>query len=124
MPVPPFPVVDGCDQQQKCVLEVESKGSLTCHVTGIRPRVQLKWSTFHETDVGLITFTNQQLETTETGDTYNIRLRATYEAKPASGRKLKIVCTVIGPNTESFDFITMVDMVFLTGRYFHWPIDW
>ncbi|KAJ8051158.1 NLR family CARD domain-containing protein 4 [Holothuria leucospilota] len=116
IPVPPFPVVDGCDQQQYCVLEVGSNGSLTCHVTGIRPQVQLKWSTVHETDAGLITFTNQQLEATGAGDTYNIRLSATYEAKPASARKLKIVCTVIGPNTEIFDLTTVVDMLFLNGH--------
>ncbi|PIK42370.1 hypothetical protein BSL78_20767, partial [Apostichopus japonicus] len=41
-PTPIFPVIDGCNHQQYCVLEKQPQDVLTCSVLGIRPKVVLE----------------------------------------------------------------------------------
>ncbi|KAJ8019125.1 hypothetical protein HOLleu_42491 [Holothuria leucospilota] len=110
-PTPGYPVVDGCNHQHYCVLEVKREGSLTCKVMGIRPQIQLRWKTFHDSDVDLISFANQQLIVKDNGETFDVSLTATYYVIDTSRDRLTIECKEREPG-HTFHLTTKLDLIF------------
>ncbi|PIK42683.1 hypothetical protein BSL78_20466 [Apostichopus japonicus] len=88
-PTPVFPVIDGCNHQQYCVLEKQPQDVLTCSVLGIRPKVALEWRAFREETA--IDFTQHQLTVTQ---------------------RVTVECRAVGENAELFSLSTKVDLLF------------
>lgn len=105
-----YPIVEGCDQQQRCVKEVTREGNLTCSVSGIRPEVKLEWTTDSESSSD-ITFTNQQLRTNKNLDTFDITTTITYHINTISKNRLRAKCQMSGPNSAIFQDATTVELL-------------
>ncbi|KAJ8023227.1 hypothetical protein HOLleu_35566 [Holothuria leucospilota] len=111
-PVPSYPIVEGCNNQQYCVLESDNEGSLTCKLKGIRPQVQLQWNTVLESDASSISFTNQHLTVTESGETFDVTLTSTYRVIDMSRDRLTIECKVPDSSEKLFNLTTKMDLLF------------
>ncbi|KAJ8019016.1 NLR family CARD domain-containing protein 4 [Holothuria leucospilota] len=111
-PVPSYPVVEGCDRHQYCVLKSNYDGSLTCKLKGIRPRVQLQWNTFLGSDTLAILFTNQHLTIQERGETFDVTLTSTYHVMDMSRDRLTIECKVPDTSEKLFYLTTKIDLLF------------
>lgn len=118
LPNPAYPVVDGCNPGQYCVLEVHRQGILTCTVRGIRPKMKLIWQTFHESSSTEISFSDQETTvTTHEDDTFDVSVTANYNAKHSANDKITIECKV--PDTEGniFHLSSKLDLLFVTGEF-------
>ncbi|KAJ8051156.1 hypothetical protein HOLleu_04618 [Holothuria leucospilota] len=113
-PIPNYPVIEGCNHDKYCVLNVENKGNLTCSLYGIRPKVQLYWMAFKEEE--LISFKTQQRLVVEGKDTFDISLSSAYHSNFKSGDRVTVVCKVTSPDVALFDMATTIDLIFF-GRY-------
>lgn len=111
-PIPTYPVIGGCTRQQYCVLEKQYKGNLICTVQGIRPQVQLEWTTFLDSDAHLIAFTNQQSVIEDDEGTFTIKVNATYLIKDKSLNKMTVQCSVISSDLGLFNLRTKMDLIF------------
>ncbi|XP_071850930.1 uncharacterized protein [Apostichopus japonicus] len=109
-PTPVFPVIDGCNHQQYCVLEKQLQDVLTCSVMGIRPNVALEWRAFREETA--IDFTQHQLTVTQMGDLYDISLTANFDFTQTTQNKVTVECRAVGGNAELFSLSTKVDLLF------------
>ncbi|KAJ8048891.1 NLR family CARD domain-containing protein 4 [Holothuria leucospilota] len=110
--VPSYPMVEGCNPVQYCTLELPQSGHLKCTVTGIRPQVSLKWSVIQETESTMITFSDQQIEVTNNGDTFDVSLTSMYNVKDVTVTRITAECKVSGSNEEIFDFPFKFDLHF------------
>lgn len=99
-PDPAYPVVEGCNNNSHCVLEVNRKGNLTCSMTGIRPKVNLQWMESNETSSGEITFFDHTTRVSESGGTSNITLTSSYII--ISLTQVTVKCGVSGPGSDIF----------------------
>ncbi|PIK55939.1 hypothetical protein BSL78_07167, partial [Apostichopus japonicus] len=109
-PIPAFPVVDGCNHQQYCVLEKEPRDQLTCSVLGIRPEVSLEWRAFRQETP--IVFTQHVLKVTKEGDGYDVSLTVNFDITLTAQDKITVECHVVGDNSELFGLSTKVDLLF------------
>ncbi|PIK53673.1 hypothetical protein BSL78_09439 [Apostichopus japonicus] len=109
-PMPAFPVVDGCNHQQYCVLEKEPRDALTCSVLGIRPEVSLEWRAFRQETP--IVFTQHELKVTQKGDVYDVSLTVNYDITVTDQNKHTVECRAVGKNSELFSLSTKVDLLF------------
>ncbi|PIK53181.1 hypothetical protein BSL78_09934 [Apostichopus japonicus] len=107
-PVPAYPVVDGCNHQQYCVLHVKQGDVLTCSVHGIRPEVKLEWKTFP--DDSTISFSDQTHTVKQTEDTYDIVITSTISS--ASRNRVTAVCRVTESSNHQFDLSTTIDLFY------------
>ncbi|PIK57618.1 putative NLR family CARD domain-containing protein 4 [Apostichopus japonicus] len=109
-PTPVFPVIDGCNHQQYCVLEKQPQDVLTCSVLGIRPKVALEWRAFREETA--IDFTQHQFKETQMGDLYDISLTVNFDFTQTTQNKVTVECRAVGENAELFSLSTKVDLLF------------
>ncbi|PIK42617.1 hypothetical protein BSL78_20543 [Apostichopus japonicus] len=109
-PTPVFPVIDGCNHQQYCVLGKQHQDVLTCSVLGIRPKVALEWRAFREETV--IDFTQHQLTVTQMGDVYDISLKVNLDFTQTTQNKVTVECRAVGENAELFRLSTKIDLLF------------
>ncbi|PIK42680.1 hypothetical protein BSL78_20463 [Apostichopus japonicus] len=113
-PTPVFPVIDGCNHQQYCVLEKEPQDVLTCSVLGIRPKVALEWRAVREQTV--IDFTQHQSTVTQMGDLYDISLTVNFDFTQTTQNKVTVECRAVGENAELFSLSTKIDLLFPNAR--------
>lgn len=59
----------------------------------------------------MISFYNQQLKTTFTGETSDITLVTEYNVKETSVKRLTVECRSVGHNARYFDLSTQVDLL-------------
>lgn len=109
-PIPNYPVIEGCNHDKYCVLDVKNEGNLTCSVYGIRPKVQLHWVPFKKQEP--ISFKPQQLLVVEGGDTFDISLSSAYYSNFRAGDRVTVVCKVIDSDVVPFDMATTIDLIF------------
>ncbi|PIK46388.1 hypothetical protein BSL78_16737, partial [Apostichopus japonicus] len=109
-PTPIFPVIDGCNHQQYCVLEKQPQDVLICSVLGIRPKVALEWRAFRKETV--IDFTEQQLTVTQMDDLYDISLTVNFDFTQTTQNKVTVECRAVGENAELFSLSTKIDLLF------------
>ncbi|PIK57823.1 hypothetical protein BSL78_05282 [Apostichopus japonicus] len=109
-PTPVFPVIDGCNHQQYCVLEKQHQDVLTCSVLGIRPKVALEWRAFREETA--IDFTQHQFKETQRGDLYDISLTVNFDFTQTTQNKVTVECRAVGENAELFSLSTKIDLLF------------
>lgn len=114
-PNPPYLIISGCETQRYCYLEVETRGTLSCVVRGVRPEVELKWKIPYERSAR-ISFSNQQTEIKDNGDTYVISITTDYVAEPVLGNnRLTIECTVSGKYAYLFELSGKAELLFTVG---------
>ncbi|KAJ8051008.1 Protein NLRC5 [Holothuria leucospilota] len=94
-PVPAYPLVNGCDHQQYCLLEVKREGFLNCTLLGIRPLVDIEWKVFHHGDTDLISFRQQRVTIIENGETFNVTVTTSYLSRVDSLDKITLECGVV-----------------------------
>ncbi|PIK41886.1 hypothetical protein BSL78_21260 [Apostichopus japonicus] len=111
-PVPAYPVVDGCNHQQYCVLHIKQGDILTCSVHGIRPEVKLEWKTI-TADAG-ISFSDQTHTVKQREDTYDIVITSTISS--ASSNRVTAVCRATVSNNHQFDLSTTFDLFYENVR--------
>ncbi|PIK47979.1 hypothetical protein BSL78_15187 [Apostichopus japonicus] len=109
-PTPIFPVIDGCNHQQYCVLKKQPRDVLTCSVLGIRPRVDLEWRAVREETP--IDFTQHQFTVTQMGDLYDISLTVNFDFPLRTQNKVTVECRAVGENAELFSLSTKIDLLF------------
>ncbi|PIK52559.1 putative NLR family CARD domain-containing protein 4 [Apostichopus japonicus] len=109
-PTSVFPVIDGCNHQQYCVLEKQPQDVLTCSVLGIRPKVALEWRAFREETA--IDFTQHQFTVTQMGDLYDISLTVNFDFTQTTQNRVTVECRAVGENAELFSLSTKVDLLF------------
>ncbi|KAJ8041330.1 NLR family CARD domain-containing protein 4 [Holothuria leucospilota] len=110
-----YPVVEGCENQNSCFLEVEHEGTLTCAVKGIRPQVELEWKVVYKDTSHKISFTKQQLTVKDNGHSFDVSLKATYFTNLRYENIITVECTVSGPHATLFDLSRRVDLLFVTS---------
>ncbi|PIK38032.1 putative NLR family CARD domain-containing protein 4 [Apostichopus japonicus] len=113
-PTPVFPVIDGCNHQQYCVLEKQPQDVLTCSVLGIRPKVVLEWRAFREETA--IDFTQHQFTVTQMGALYDISLTVKFDFTLTTQNKVTVECSAVGENAELFSLSTKIDLLFPNAR--------
>ncbi|PIK38199.1 hypothetical protein BSL78_24966 [Apostichopus japonicus] len=109
-PTPVFPVIDGCNHQQYCVLEKQHHEVLTCSVLGIRPKVALEWRAVQEETA--IDFTQKQFTVTQLGDLYDISLTVNFDFTQTTQNKVTVECRAVGENAGLFSLSTKIDLLF------------
>ncbi|KAJ8049589.1 hypothetical protein HOLleu_02391 [Holothuria leucospilota] len=109
------PVVQGCSEENYCILEEEIRGTLTCLLNGIRPKVLLEWKTFHDRDAPLISFANQRLDVTSNGDVYDITLTSTYYLKATNKDRITLECRISESHIRALQSATKFDIIFVNG---------
>ncbi|KAJ8018022.1 Immunoglobulin superfamily member 10 [Holothuria leucospilota] len=110
-------VIDGCEGQHYCVLEMEPEGDLTCVVRGIRPWVQLKIIVSDDQSSTAFLLYGQQSTTQSNGDVFDISLTSKYRLNDASKTRVTIECKVIGTDIEQLNLSTKLDILFLNNVY-------
>ncbi|KAJ8021883.1 hypothetical protein HOLleu_39207 [Holothuria leucospilota] len=110
-PVPGYPVVEECNYQRNCTLEVQRKGNLTCVMRGVLPKVKLEWKTSKENLTTDITFHDKTYTVIKSGETFNIKLTSSYSVAPATHR-VSVECGVSGPGCDIFPIKSVVDLLF------------
>ncbi|KAJ8023818.1 Immune-associated nucleotide-binding protein 12 [Holothuria leucospilota] len=113
-PNPPYPVVEGCNHGQYCILEARREGNLKCSVFGIRPKVHLEWRSLHGHKLSSISFHRPNLTITKKGGTFDVALNTRYRLERRYTNRLTIECIVAGQNANIFNISTKVDLVFET----------
>lgn len=96
LPESPSVIIEGCNPDERCVLNVHSTGNLTCSVKGIRPKVELQWFTLPEKDAKYISFFEHKESTTMNGDTYDITVTSQYKLVDGTQTRLAVECRVSG----------------------------
>ncbi|KAJ8018891.1 hypothetical protein HOLleu_42873 [Holothuria leucospilota] len=114
-PDPTYPVVDGCNHQQYCVLEVPLEGSLACTVKGIRPQVQLDITEVFERSSNVLQFYDKTITVKDHGDTSDVLLTSKYRCHSVTESRLTVECKVVGTNIEELHLSTKFDLLFLHG---------
>lgn len=114
-PVPAFPVIEGCNHQQYCVLEKQIQDVLTCTVSGIRPKVTLEWKVLGQDNA--ISFSEQTVTVTQRDDRYDIILKAKLGIPVKPENRITVECIAVGENAEHFDLSTKIDVIFSNGKY-------
>ncbi|KAJ8051157.1 Histidine--tRNA ligase, cytoplasmic [Holothuria leucospilota] len=109
-PIPNYPVIEGCNHDKYCVLDVEDEGNLTCSVYGIRPKVQLHWMAFKKQES--ISFKPQNISVEERMGTFDISLTSAYHSNFRAGDRITLVCKVTSPDVALFDMATTIDLIF------------
>ncbi|KAJ8049686.1 NLR family CARD domain-containing protein 4 [Holothuria leucospilota] len=116
-PNPAYPVVDGCNPGQYCVLEVQRQGILTCTVRGIRPKIKLMWQTFYESSSTQISFSDQETTvTTNEDDTFDVSVTAHFNAMHSSNDKIRIECKVPDTKENIFRLSSKLDLLFVPAK--------
>ncbi|KAJ8034427.1 NLR family CARD domain-containing protein 4 [Holothuria leucospilota] len=110
-PEPAFPIVRGCEKQalRYCVLRVQIGGILTCSLHRVRPVVQLELGLFTEFDNDLISFSDQQVVTSNDDGTFDITVTSVYHLQHKSERRLTVQCRTVG---SSANLSTVFDLHF------------
>ncbi|XP_071851878.1 uncharacterized protein [Apostichopus japonicus] len=111
-PTPEYLVVDGCENQQYCVLRKDSTGNLTCSVHGIRPDVNLEWKTVHETSESKITFYDREVTRHQNGATFKVVLKSKFRLKLENVDRVSIECRTAPPLKYDFSLQTTLDLLF------------
>lgn len=121
-PDPPHLLIEGCNHQQYCSLEVQKEGTLTCSIHRVRPQVGLQWRTV---DTGaVISLEQHQVNTTDNGETYDVTVTATFQVTSPKER-LSLECSTVGPNADIFSFSTRIDLLLPYGNSFkHFPLEY
>lgn len=111
--VPSFPVVEGCNHHQYCVLEIQLQGFLTCAVNGIRPLVKLEWRLISSNTAATISFHKDEIATTgHTDGTFDVSLTSYYLIKPGFEHRLTIECRISEDIPELPRLKTTLDILF------------
>lgn len=114
-PNPPYLIISGCEDGRYCYIEVETRGTLACVVRGVRPEVGLKWKIPYKTST-IISFSNQQTQIKDNGDTYDISITADYVAEPVLGNNRQTIeCTVSGNYASLFALSAKAELLFTVG---------
>ncbi|KAJ8049594.1 hypothetical protein HOLleu_02403 [Holothuria leucospilota] len=114
-PDPAYLIIDGCDQQQYCVLEVQAKGSLTCTVKQIHPQVKLDIKEAFEQSSNDLSFYDKSLTAKENGDTFDVILTSKYNYIGAAGSRVTVNCRVVGTNIDVLHLSTNFELLFING---------
>lgn len=109
-PDPPHLIINGCSFDQECIIQTERKGSLTCSLKGVRPKVRLTWRTLLRHYVTKISFTKVKLEANSDGDTFDVSVTSDFEVEVSSGKNITVVCTVAEPYNELFNFTSEAEL--------------
>ncbi|KAJ8049577.1 Protein NLRC5 [Holothuria leucospilota] len=112
-PDPPYPVVDGCNHEQYCVLEGHTEGILTCTVKGIRPQVDLALVGISDRSSNALLFYDKTITIKQHGDTSDVILTSKYRCNRASVSRLTVECKVVNTNIEELQLSTIFDLLFL-----------
>ncbi|KAJ8051018.1 NACHT, LRR and PYD domains-containing protein 1b allele 5 [Holothuria leucospilota] len=111
-PVPAYPLIQGCNSNQHCVLEVEKEGILTCEIIGIRPLVKLEWKVPSSSQATLISFLSHQLTVKDKGDTYDVTLTSLFRGRDSISGRITVECGVVEPNEIMYDLTTELHLLF------------
>ncbi|PIK36251.1 putative NACHT, LRR and PYD domains-containing protein 3-like [Apostichopus japonicus] len=109
-PSPPYPVVEGCYNDQFCELDVQREGNLTCSILGILPMVELNCNItdghgYH------VTLTKQDYTVTVNEDMFDIHVTYMYEILGSTESRRSIKCFVIGPTPDMFNLSTEINLI-------------
>ncbi|KAJ8018776.1 GTPase IMAP family member 4 [Holothuria leucospilota] len=115
-PVPPYPVIDGCNHPQYCVLEVQNGDVIRCSVFGIRPSVQLHFRVLHGGLEPSVTFSNRNVTVASNGNTFNIALTSEFHSNLQFQTRITIACDVSGPDKGPFKLSTNIDLLFINRQ--------
>lgn len=110
-PNPPHLIIEGCNHQQYCVLEVKAAGSLKCTVKSIRPQVELDFRSSSE----LIHFYEKKITVEDNGDTFDISVISNYRFIGSPDSRTTVECGVINAAIGQLYLSTKLDLLFLTG---------
>lgn len=106
-------MIEGCNRQQYCVIEVQRGGNITCSIYGIRPAVQLQWRSYDkETDIH---FNGEHIKTIQNGDTFDISITTSFKITSTIAERLTLQCLTVGKNSELFQFSTKLDILPIFG---------
>ncbi|KAJ8049517.1 hypothetical protein HOLleu_02296 [Holothuria leucospilota] len=111
-PDPAYLLIDGCDQQQYCVLEVQSQGSLTCTVNGIYPQVNLDIAKVFEQSSNALNFYDKSLTARENGDTFDVILTSKYNYDGDVRSRVTVNCKVVGTKIDVLHLSTNFELLF------------
>ncbi|KAJ8030568.1 NLR family CARD domain-containing protein 4 [Holothuria leucospilota] len=111
-PIPNYPVVKGCNNDQYCVLETSKRGNLTCTIGKIRPLVQLEWGIFDTNSANQISLLPREQVIRTNGETFDISVSTLYEIHTNLLNRLTLECRVVGSNLEVFHLSTKFDLLF------------
>lgn len=115
-PVPAYLIVEGCNPNQYCVLEIERIGTLTCTARGIRPKVKLTWRNVFDSSSNKILFRSQQTTfITKEDGTFDVLHTVEYDASRVFHQKLTIECKVSAKEEKVFPLATKLDVLFVKG---------
>lgn len=102
-------LVDGCNSQQHCVLEVQRTGNVTCSIYRIRPEVNLQWRSFNDDSV--LSLLGEQTRVTQQEDTLDISLTTYFEISSSVNGKVTLECYTSGENSNIFQLSVIVDLM-------------
>lgn len=115
-PEPNYLEVIGCGSQQYCVLKTQRKDNITCSVRGVRPAVDLEWTTVEQKQRDVIQFTNQKILKSSNGETFDIQLTSSFAVDDLYSGRMTVACRTGGPNGKLFDLQTTLDLMFTQGN--------
>lgn len=115
LPNPRRPIVKGCSNGSSCILTVHDKGTLTCTICGIWPRVQIGWRVLQENPgQNDISFVNEKTTITyNMKDTLDITLVSEYDASFSTNTNFNMECIVSHPEIKAFNISSGVKLLLL-----------
>lgn len=113
-PVPAYPVIHGCESKEYCVREVPHKGSLSCILRGIRPKVSLYWRVSGDSLSKAIMFTEPNSTFTQIGDIFDVYLSTNFDARDLSVDQVTVECAVKETHSHiGFDLASKLDLILI-----------
>ncbi|KAJ8049876.1 NLR family CARD domain-containing protein 4 [Holothuria leucospilota] len=111
-PDPPYPIVDGCNIQQHCVIVTQKEGSISCTLQEIHPQVKLD---FREISTSAVHFYDKALTVKESRGAYDITLTAKYLFMDISQTRRSIECKAEGSPIHQFNLSTKFELILVHG---------
>lgn len=106
-----FPSVNGLDNQQHIVLDVNRTGTLNCSMDRVLPNVELELNYINHSSSNSIALDSQRYYSIDNGDgTHNIMTFANYNATDDSVECATLKCMVSGKESERYPLFTTVEL--------------
>ncbi|KAJ8050737.1 NLR family CARD domain-containing protein 4 [Holothuria leucospilota] len=112
LPDPEYPAIQGCGHGQFCTIEVETKGSITCLLRGVRPIVDLEFEVSYGSVPGAIIFSEHHLTTARNEDTFDVFLTSYFYGK--LGERVIVRCITSGQHNTIFQLTKTFELLFIT----------
>ncbi|KAJ8049864.1 hypothetical protein HOLleu_02789 [Holothuria leucospilota] len=112
LPVPPFPIIDGCQSHLGCRIVAETGGNLTCSVKGVRPKVDLKWVVIGDSEVSTTFFKSHHLEAKKIGNKFDVIVTSQYQLKQSGLQTVTVECRCNGSEIEALMLVTTLELYF------------